>query len=85
MKALLPNFFSTNLLPSWNQIRFGEKNPNFFGAKIWNNLLYHIKSSDNFEVFKNLIENWNENSSEYVLSKKHSFDCCVDEDKVLFL
>ena len=31
------------------------------GSKIWNNLPYHVKSSDNLDTFKNLLKNWDGN------------------------
>ena len=31
------------------------------GSKIWNNLPYHVKSSDNLDTFKNLLKDWDGN------------------------
>ena len=48
-------------IPKWNQITFGYKSLKVLGPKIWNNLLYHVKSSDNLDTFKNLFKNWDGN------------------------
>ena len=45
--------------PKWNQVTFGEKSFKGFGVKVWNNLPYHIKSSQNLEMFKSMIKQWN--------------------------
>ena len=46
--------------PKWNQRTFGYKSLTVLGPKIWNNLPYHVKSSDNLDTFKNLLKDWNE-------------------------
>ena len=46
-------------VPTINRISFGDKNLRYYGSKIWNSLPFHIKSSDNLEVFKKIIKNWN--------------------------
>ena len=46
-------------IPNPNQIRFGEKSLTSFGPKIWNTLPYHIKSSENWKIFRSLLKNWN--------------------------
>ena len=38
----------------WNQRTFNYKSLKVLGPEIWNNLPYHIKSSDNLNTFKNL-------------------------------
>ena len=45
--------------PKWNQVTFGAKSLKIYGPKMWNNLPYHIKSSENLEIFKTMIKNWN--------------------------
>ena len=45
----------------WNQTTFGYKSLKALGPKIWNNLPYHVKSSDTFHTFKNLLKNWDGN------------------------
>ena len=45
-------------IPKWNQKTFGYKSLKVLGPKIWNNLPYHVKSSDNLDTFKNLLKNW---------------------------
>ena len=41
-----------------NQITFGSKSLRVFGPKVWNSLLYHIKSCGNLESFKMIIKHW---------------------------
>ena len=48
-------------IPKWNQKTFGYKSLKELGPKIWNNLPYHIKSSDNLDTFKSLLKNWDGN------------------------
>ena len=42
-----------------NQDNYGEKSLRFYGPKIWNSLPFHIKTSENFKTFKDIIKNWN--------------------------
>ena len=42
-----------------NQVTFGSKSVRVFGSKFWNSLPYHIKSSENLELFKMIIRHWN--------------------------
>ena len=42
-------------LPVHNQVTFGSKSLRVFGPKIWNSLPYHIKSSENLESFKMIL------------------------------
>ena len=49
-------------IPKNSQVTFGTKSLESLGAKIWNNLPDHIKSSKNLNVFKNLIKKWNGSS-----------------------
>ena len=44
-------------IPNYNQVTFGKKSLRIFGAKIWNTLSYHTKSSKNLESFKVVIKN----------------------------
>ena len=48
-------------ISKWNQRTFAYKSLEELGHKIWNNLPYHVKSSDNLDTFKNLLKNWDEN------------------------
>ena len=48
-------------IPKWNQRTFGYKSLTVLGPKIWNNLPYHVKSSDNLDTFKNLLKDWDGN------------------------
>ena len=43
-------------IPKWNQRTFGYKSLKVLRPKIWNNLPYHVKSSDNIDTFKNLLK-----------------------------
>lgn len=55
-------FLNLNKIRGWSKKGtswiFGEKSLKDFGAKIFNNLPYYIKSSQNLEMFKGMIENW---------------------------
>ena len=46
-------------IPKINQVRFGTKSLRGLGPKIWNTLPYHIKTSENIDIFKKTIKNWN--------------------------
>ena len=43
-------------IPKWNQRTFGHKSLKVLGPKIWKNLPYYVKSSDNLDTFKNLLK-----------------------------
>ena len=43
-------------IPRKKQVAFGTKSLEILGLKIWNNLPYHVKSTENVKVFKELIE-----------------------------
>ena len=60
-------------IPKWNQKSFGSKSLKLLGPQIWSNLPYHVKSSENLNVFKNLLKNWNENSYKCNLCEKMKF------------
>ena len=56
------NKYKFNLdFPKWNQETFGYKSLKVLGPKIWNNLPYHVQSSETFDTFKNLLKNWDGN------------------------
>ena len=57
-------------IPKWNQKTYGYKSLKVLGPKIWNNLPYHVKSSDNLDTFKNLLKNWDGNLCKCSLCKK---------------
>ena len=42
-----------------NQVSFGDKSLRCYGPKIWNSFPFYIKSSENLEALKNIIQNWN--------------------------
>ena len=44
-------------IPKWSQKTFGYKSLKVLGPKIWNNWPYHVKSSEKFDIFKNLLKN----------------------------
>ena len=46
-------------IPRVNHASFGTKSLRFYGPKIWNSLLYHIKSAEKLLCFKNLIKSCN--------------------------
>ena len=48
-------------IPKWNQKSLGYKSLKVLGPKIWNNLPYHVKSSDNLNTFKKFLKNWDGN------------------------
>ena len=52
--SFMNNVFKLN--QEWNQKTFGYKNRKALGPKIWNNLPYHVKSSENLDTFKNLLK-----------------------------
>ena len=56
-------------IPKWKQRTFGYKSLKVLGTKIWNNLPYHVKSSDNLDTLKNLLENWDGNLCKCKLCK----------------
>ena len=47
-------------IPKINQVRFGIKSLRSLGPKIWNTLPYHIRISENVDIFEKAIKNWNE-------------------------
>ena len=68
------NKYKLNLdIPKWNQITFGYKSLKVLGPKIWNNLPHHIKSSENLDIFKNLLKNSDGNLSKCNLSKNYIY------------
>ena len=44
-------------IPKWNQKTFRCKSLKVLGPKIWNNLPYHVKSSETLDTFKILLKN----------------------------
>ena len=56
------NKYKLNLdICKWNQKTSGYKSLKVLGPKIWNNLPYHVKSSEKLDNFKNLLKNWDGN------------------------
>ena len=45
-------------IPKFNRVSFVNNSIRSFGPKIWNSLPPHIKSCENLETFKRVIENW---------------------------
>ena len=60
-------------IPKWNQRTFGYRNLKVLGPRIWNNLPYHVTSSDNLDTFKNLLKNWDGNLCKCNLCKNDSY------------
>ena len=58
-RAIGSNYKFNLDVPIINQVCFGDKSLRCCGPKIWNLLPFHVKSSENLEVFKNIIKNWN--------------------------
>ena len=53
------NQYKVNLeLPTINEVTFGAKIIRYLGPKIWNSLLFNIKSSESLITFKRIIKNW---------------------------
>ena len=55
----LADLFENFSIPVHNQVTFGSKSLRVFAHKVKNNLLYHIKSFANLELFKMIIKHWN--------------------------
>ena len=58
-RAVRSNYKLNLDVPTINQASFGDKSVRYYGPKIWNLRPFHIKSSENLEAFKNIINNWN--------------------------
>ena len=48
-------------MAKWNQKTFGYKSFRVLGPKIWNNLPYHVKCSENLNTFKKPLNIWDGN------------------------
>ena len=57
-------------IPKWNQNALGYKNIIVLGPKIWSNLPYQVKSSENLDTFKHLLKKWNKKSCKCNSCKK---------------
>ena len=57
-RAVCSNYKLNLDVPTINEVSFGGKSLRYYGPKSWNLLSFHIKSSENLEVFIN-IKNWN--------------------------
>ena len=54
------NKYKLNLnIPVVNRVNYGTKSLRSFGPKIWNSLPHHVKSAENLETFKKIINDWN--------------------------
>ena len=60
-------------IPKWDQRTFGYKSLKVLGLKIWNNMPYYVKSSDNLDTFKILLKNWDENLCKCNLCKNNVY------------
>ena len=55
-KRLVTEQYKLNLeTPEWSQVTFGAKSLEVCGPKIWNSFPFHIKLSENINIFKSLI------------------------------
>ena len=57
-KLVRENHKAESQVPTWNQITFGEKTVKRVCAKLWNNLPCNIKSSQNLEIVKSMIDKY---------------------------
>ena len=71
-RAVRSNYKLNLDVPTINQASFGDKSVRYYGLKIWNLLPFHIKSSDNLEAFKYIINNWNGVSCKCKICQYHS-------------
>ena len=70
-KRLVREQYKLNLeTPEWNQVTFEAKSLKVYGSKVWNNLPFHIKPSENLVQFKSLMKNWNGNSCSCIVCTK---------------
>ena len=46
-------------IPRTRHVTFGTNNFTSYGPKIWNALLFSIKTAENLKAFKPLIKKWN--------------------------
>ena len=52
-KRLVREQYKLNLdTPEWDQVTFGAKSLKVYESKVWNNLPFHIKTSENLVQFK---------------------------------
>ena len=57
-KRLVKEQYKLNLeTPEWNQVTIGAKSLKVYGSKVWNSLLFYIKTSENLIQFKSLMKN----------------------------
>ena len=55
-KTLLTEQYKVNLeTPEWNQLTLGVKNLKVYGPNIWSSVPFHIKPSENLNLFKSTI------------------------------
>ena len=57
-------------LPDYNEVTFGKKSLRKIGPRIWNSLVYHIKSSKSLQFFKTVIKNWDNVNYKCLICKK---------------
>lgn len=57
-------------LPDYNEVTFGKKSLRKIGPRIWNSLVYHIKSSKSLQFFKTVIKNWDDVNYKCLICKK---------------
>ena len=70
-KALLTEQYKVNLETSeWNQFTLGVKNLKVYGPNICGSLPFHIKPSENLNLFKSFMKNWNRNLRNCTISRK---------------
>ena len=68
------NKYKLNLdIPLVNQVTYSNKSLRSFGPKIWNSLPHHVKSAENLEAFKKIINSWNSVSGNGVVYSLEKF------------
>ena len=70
-KRLVREQYKLNLeTPEWTQVTFEAKSLKVYGSKVWNNLPFHIKTSENLVRFKSLMKNRDGNSCSCIVCTK---------------
>ena len=70
-KALLTEQYKVNLeTPEWNQLTLRVKNLKVYGPNIWSSVPFHFKPSENLNLFKSFMKNWNRNLRNCTISRK---------------
>ena len=60
-------------IPRKKQVAFGNKSLESLVSKIWNNVPYHIKFTEDLNIFKDHITKWNDSSCSCNVSALKTF------------